>query len=86
MSQQISTGCKISIVLIHDAVIGTSNKSIIPPALVELLNLPITFYALIPDLKARGLDPDNLRDRIKGLEYAELVEILVESSKTISWM
>jgi sulfur relay protein TusB/DsrH len=86
ISEQIVSGCKISIVLIHDGVIGTSNRSIIPSALVELLNLPITFYALIPDLKARGIDPKNLRDNIKGIEYEDLVDILVNNLKTISWM
>ena len=86
LSEQISIGCKVSIVLIHDGVIGTSNKSIIPPALVEVLNLPINYYALIPDLKARGIDPNNLRDQIKGIEYDDLVEILIDNSKTISWM
>ncbi|MFX0081795.1 MAG: DsrH/TusB family sulfur relay protein [Candidatus Hodarchaeota archaeon] len=86
ISEQISIGSKISIVLIHDGVIGTSNKSIIPSGLVALLNLPINFYALIPDLKARSINPNNLRDKIKGIDYDDLVDILVNNSKIISWM
>lgn len=86
IKEQIDVGAKISFVLIHDAVIGTSKKSIIPPSLVELLNLSITIYAIIPDLKARGIKPNDLRDQIKGIDYEDLVDILVKTPKIISWM
>lgn len=86
LKEQSKSNKSIIFVLIHDAVIGTSKKSNIPSSLVELLNLPITIYAMIPDIIARGIDPINLRSRIQGIDYEKLVDILVNSSKIVSWM
>ncbi len=83
---QIDIGAKIGIILIHDGVIGTSKKGIIALSLKELLDLPLTVYAMIPDLKARGINHDNLHEQVKIIEYDELVDILVETPKVVSWM
>ncbi|MFX1320468.1 MAG: DsrH/TusB family sulfur metabolism protein [Promethearchaeota archaeon] len=83
---QSKTYINIILVFIHDGVLGTSKKSKIPPSLVELLNLPITIYAMIPDIIARGLDPMNLRNKIEGIDYKELVDILIDTPKIVSWM
>lgn len=76
----------IIFVLIHDAVIGTSKKSNIPSSLVELLNLPITLYTMIPDIIARGINPMNLRNKIQGIYYEKLVDILANTPKIVSWI
>ncbi|MFX1314641.1 MAG: DsrH/TusB family sulfur metabolism protein [Promethearchaeota archaeon] len=76
----------IKVVLIHDSVIGTSKKSKIPSFLKELLNLPLTIYAMIPDLNARGMNRIDLRKGIEGIGYEELVDILTKTPKIISWM
>jgi sulfur relay protein TusB/DsrH len=50
------------------------------------LNLPITIYAINPDIIARGIDPVNLRNNIKGIGYEELVDILAKTPKIVSWI
>ena len=86
LKEQIRSNIEINIVLIHDGVIGATTKGKIPENLLELSNLPINIYAVIPDLKARGMDPNNLFNKIKGIEYEDLVDILVNKIKIVSWM
>lgn len=86
LGEQIEENIKISIVLIHDGVIGASKQEILPRVLEDLINLPVNIYALIPDIKARGMDSKNLINQITGIEYDDLVDILVESQKIVSWM
>lgn len=76
----------VTVVLIHDGVIGTSKKGVMPTSLNLLLNLPITVFAMTPDLLARGLDPDSVDTRIKCIEYDVLVDILAQTPKIASWM
>ena len=70
----------------HNGVIGTSKKGMIPPQLMKLAELPIIISAMSPDLKARGIDTVNLYEKINILEYDNLVEILAEKSSIISWL
>lgn len=86
LKDQIEINTEISIVLIHDGVIGSSKKGEAPESLEELLLLPLNLYAIIPDIKARGMDPSDLINKIKGIEYNDLVEILVNTKKIVSWM
>ncbi|MFX1502860.1 MAG: sulfurtransferase complex subunit TusB [Promethearchaeota archaeon] len=86
LKEQIELDIEITIVLIHDAVIGSTKKEITPESLIKLLNLPVNIYAIIPDIKARGMDPDALINQIKGIEYEDLVDILVNTQKIVSWM
>lgn len=83
---QLNQGAQITFVFIHDAVIGSSHKHKISLLMKELLELPIKFYSMIPDLKARGLDSENLHSNIKGIDYEDLVEILATTLKIVSWM
>ncbi len=86
LNEQIQQKVNISIILIQDGVIGTSKKSKIPLALEKLMKLPLTIYAIIPDLQARGIDSTDLRNNIKAIGYEDLVDILVSSSKIVSWV
>ena len=86
IKEQSKTNINIKFVIIHDAVIGTSKKSISSLSLVEILNLPITVYAMIPDIIARGIDPINLQNKIEGIDYEELVDVLANATKIVSWM
>ncbi len=86
LKNQLNQDVHISIVFIHDGVIGTSYKNKISLAMIELLKLPISFYTMIPDLKARGLDSENLKNKIEGIEYEDLVDLLAITSKIVSWM
>jgi len=83
---QIEQNNQISVVFIHDGVIGTSRKNIISRSMEKLLDLPTTLYSLIPDLEARGIETNKLQNKIKGITYDELVDILVEIPKIVSWM
>jgi len=86
VEEQIEEDIKISIVLIHDGVIGVSKKELTPPVLKDLMKLPVDIYAMIPDIKARGLDTKNLIEHITAIDYDLLVDILVDSQKIVSWM
>ncbi|KKN33199.1 hypothetical protein LCGC14_0805940 [marine sediment metagenome] len=86
LNEQIQQKVNTSIILIQDGVIGTSQKSKIPLALEKLIKLPITIYAIIPDMQARGIDSIDLRNNIKAIDYEDLVDILVASPKIVSWV
>ncbi len=86
IEHQLNQGAQISFVFIHDGVIGTAYKNKISTLMKELLQLPLSLYSMIPDLKARGLDTENLQPKIKGIDYEDLVDILATTSKIVSWM
>ncbi len=85
-NEHIKQKAKITLILLHDGVIGVSQKSKIPPVLEELLHIPITIYALISDILARGMNLKDLRTNIKAIDYEDLVDILVETPKIVSWV
>lgn len=85
-NEQIKHKTKINLILLHDGVIGVTQKSKMPPVLEELLHTPITIYALISDILARGMDLKDLRNHIKTIDYDDLVDILVDSEKMVSWI
>ena len=84
--EQTESGISIAIVLIHDGVIGTSQNGTIASTLVKLLNLSVSVSALLPDLLARGIEPNTVDHRIKCIEYDDLVDILAQTPKVASWM
>ena len=83
---QIGLGAKIKVVLMHNGVIGTSKRGKTPLTLKQLIELPISIFAMVPDLKARGIDTKTLQEKINLLEYENLVDILVETPSIISWL
>ena len=86
VENQLEHDNQISFVFIHDGVIGTTQRSRKSQVLKKLLDLPLIFYSLIPDLKARGIDSKNLQNKITGIDYSELVDILAKTPKIVSWM
>jgi sulfur relay protein TusB/DsrH len=86
VSEQIKNDLGIAVVLIHDAVIGTSQSGVIPDLLEKLLKLSVSVFALVPDLLARGIEPKTVDPRIKCIEYEDLVDILAQTPKVASWM
>jgi len=86
LKEQINTGAKIKIVLMHDGVIGISKIGKAPSSLMELLDLPVEVYAIIPDIKARGIDIQTIHEKILVIEYDNLVDILAETPKIVSWL
>ena len=86
LKEQINTGAKIKIVLMHDGVIGISTIGKTPSAFIELLNLPVEVYALMPDVNARGIDIQAINEKINLIEYDNLVDILAETPRIVSWL
>ena len=77
-------GLKVGIILIHDGVIGIDKKGKKLTILEELTLFSL--YAMLPDLNARGILVDNLLEEVKPIEYSDLVDILDNSQRIISWM
>jgi sulfur relay protein TusB/DsrH len=86
LKAQINKGSQIEMVLIHDGVIGIKKRGKIPKKMEELLNMNITIYAMIPDLQARGIALEQIHNKIKPIEYDDLIDILDVTPKIISWM
>lgn len=86
VKEQKELGANIAFIFMHDAVIGLTKKSKIDNQLLDLIDLPISFYILLPDLKARGIDPNYILDEIRKIEYEDLVDLLVVNTRIISWL
>lgn len=86
IEDQLKTGVNIKIILIHDGVIGLSKKGEIPQNLEKLINLPVTVYAMLPDLNARGINSKTVHEKANLIDYEELVDILAGTPKIVSWM
>ncbi|MFX0009874.1 MAG: sulfurtransferase complex subunit TusB [Candidatus Hermodarchaeota archaeon] len=85
IAEQVDT-FEVSLVLLHDGVIGLSNKGILPKTFNNLFALPIKIYALIPDVKARGINIEDINNRVSCIDYDELVDLLSEIPRIASWM
>ncbi len=77
---------EVSLVFLHDGVIGLSKKSEINPNLEKLMGLAANLFALVPDMKARGMDLNEIQEKIKLIDYNALVDLLVDHPKIVSWM
>ena len=86
LKSQLTKGSKIGLIFIHDGVINSSKKGKIPNSVKVLLDLSISLYTMIPDLKARGISLENINNGIKPIDYEELVDIIDATPKIISWM
>lgn len=86
LKTQVQKGSEIKFVLIHDGVIGFTTNAGFPKATEELLGLDLSIYAMIPDMKARGIPFERLHENVKPVEYSELVDLIDNSQKVISWM
>ena len=86
IKEQINIGVKIKLILIHDGVIGLSKREKKDTSILELLNLPVLIYAIKADLLARGIDINNLYEKVKIIDYEDLVDLLAETPKIISWI
>jgi sulfur relay protein TusB/DsrH len=86
LKAQKKKNTKIGITLIHDGVIGITTRGRITKELEDLLDLNIAVFAMIPDLKARGITLENISEKIKPIEYDALIDILDTTPKVVSWM
>ena len=86
LKSQIKKNTKLGLVLIHDGVIGITTKGKIPKQMEELLSLDVVVFSMRPDMKARGIDPEYVHDKIKSIEYDDLIDVIDTTPKVISWM
>ncbi|MHA1680984.1 MAG: sulfurtransferase complex subunit TusB [Promethearchaeota archaeon] len=78
---------KVSVVLIHDGVIGLNKNGKIPSSLGKLLDLPLAgVLAVAPDMKARGIPTSAVVDGVKVIEYPDLADLMAGNAKIMSWM
>lgn len=86
LKSQIKKNTKLGLVLIHDGIIGITTKGKIPKQMEELLSLGVVVFAMKPDMMARGIAPEYIHDKIKSIEYKDLIDVIDATPKVISWM
>ena len=86
LRSQIKKNTKLGLVLLHDGVIGISTKGKIPKQMEELLNLDVAVFAMKSDIIARGIAPEYVHNKIKSIEYDDLIDVIDATPKIVSWM
>ncbi len=86
LKSQIKKNAKLGLVLIHDGVIGITTKGKIQKELEELLSLNVAVFAMRSDMKARGIAPEYIHDKIKSIDYDDLIDVIDATPKVVSWM
>jgi len=86
INRQQRKGEKIGIVLLHDAVIGSTSPGTTPQSILQLLSMATKVFALVPDLEARGLKQTDLLPQISPLTYDDLVDLLAGVPKVATWV
>ena len=86
IKKEINLGAELNFVLLHDGVIGISKNENTPDFLLQLIELPVHLYALKPDLLARGLEPNEVFEKIVLIDYDQLVDLLVDNPIIASWL
>ena len=74
-----------SILLIEDGVYGALKNTSFESTIISMQKAS-KFYALGPDLKARGLDKSSLISNIEIIDYKEVVKLTVENDKIQNWL
>lgn len=83
---QKEEGSSIGIVFLHDGVLNTLGKGKVHEEVTKLFSLNLDSFVMSPDLDARGITTDNLKENVKPIDYLNLVDILDNTPKIISWM
>ncbi|MFX1497058.1 MAG: DsrH/TusB family sulfur relay protein [Promethearchaeota archaeon] len=86
LKNHVNNGKKMGIVFIHDGVIGVSAKGKMIESMIELRSLSLKKFVMGPDLSARGIPLEYIQENTKPIGYMELVDIMENSNKVISWM
>ncbi|MFX0031974.1 MAG: sulfurtransferase complex subunit TusB [Candidatus Hodarchaeota archaeon] len=86
LKNQSQNGKQIGIIFIHDGVIGANSKGKMTDSMSEIKSLKLKRYVMIPDLTARGIPLEHVQEDVHPIEYMELVDIIENSHKVISWM
>ena len=86
LKSQIKKNSKLGLILIQDGVIGISTMGKIPKQMEELLNLDIAVFAMIGDIISRGIRPEFIHNKIESIDYNDLIDLIDNTQKIISWM
>ena len=86
LKSQIKKDTKLGLVLIQDGVIGISTMGTIPKQMEELLNLDVAVFAMIGDIISRGIKLEFIHSKIESIEYDNLIDLIDNTPKVISWM
>ncbi|MHA1989053.1 MAG: DsrH/TusB family sulfur metabolism protein [Promethearchaeota archaeon] len=86
LKSQLKKDTKLGLVLIQDGVIGISTMGKIPKQVEELLGLDVSVFAMIGDIISRGIKPDFIHNKVESIEYDDLVDLIDNTPKVISWM
>ena len=74
-----------SVLLMEDGVYGAM-KGTSKSDLIDNAKGDVSFYALGPDLDARGISKDKLIDGIKVVGYGDFVDLVAEHSASQAWL
>ena len=73
-----------AVLLIEDGVLGALAASRCADRL-EALAAEVGFFALGPDLDARGIEPARLAPFVEVVDYAGFVDLACRFARTVSW-
>jgi len=74
-----------AVLLFEDGVIGAMKNTKHSDAVAKAMS-DISFYALGPDIKARGLNDGNIIDGINVIDYDGFVDLTTEHNTVQSWL
>ncbi|MFV1982380.1 MAG: sulfurtransferase complex subunit TusB [Thiohalomonadales bacterium] len=74
-----------TVLLTEDGVYGAIKGSAFSDAVSKSMK-ETSFYALGPDLKARGVTEDKMIDGIKVVDYSGFVNLVIENDNLQSWL
>lgn len=74
-----------SVLLIEDGVYAALRDVQSSDAVREAMQA-LSFYALGPDLQARGLKEDKVIDGIKVVDYGDFVDLVVSHDRVQAWL
>lgn len=73
------------VVLMEDATIGTSKASK-PTPYQRLIDQKIPLFCVVEDLEARGFAQDLLLDQIKPVSYGDVIDMIEQADRVVSWI
>lgn len=74
-----------SVLLIEDGVYAAFKGTSVSDALSKSMS-DLSFYALEPDLKARGMSSDQVLEGIRLVDYAGFVDLVTSHDRVQSWL
>jgi tRNA 2-thiouridine synthesizing protein B len=74
-----------SVLLIEDGIYGVINGSAVTGK-IKAASGKVTFYALGPDIKARGISDDHIIDGVTVVDYGGFVDLVTKHDNVQSWL